>query len=148
MLERDNFDEKTIKRMALAFCKETYSDRMEAAAKVLKSNVIDLEDFFIENPDLEDKLEAEINAYSNKTAHRSIRAGVGEAIKKLNELISFGDEDEQNAYKSANALLNVWAKIETTNTKSKKGDEEDDPFAAIEKEINESISKENSENNK
>ena len=116
-------DDKAIQKIAMVFIRYR---TMEAVANKLETSVDDLEDFFIDNPDVEEKFNTWVEEQSSKLAKRKIRAGLDTAIGKLNELISDPDEDEKYAYQSASTLLNIWTKIDKTNTTGATKEEEDD----------------------
>lgn len=115
-------DEKFMKKIAAHYVRTT---SMFKVAQKVAATEEDFDDIFIDHPDLEDKFNDAIYDYSRTLAHRKIRAGLDEAIGKLNELITDPDEDPQTAYKAANALLSVWTKIESSK-KPGEGKDKDD----------------------
>jgi hypothetical protein len=102
-------DDKFMKKLAATFVR--FKDLNLVASKFATTGEL-IEDIFIDHPDLEDRFNQAVYDYSRTLAMRKIRAGLDEALGKLNELITDPDEDPQVAYKAANALLSVWAKTD------------------------------------
>jgi len=123
--------EKLMKKMAASFVR---FKSLGPFAEKLKTDEEQIEDFFIDYPDAEERFNDAVFAQSTRIAYRMIRAGVPEAIAKLNELISDPDEDQTNAFKSSSALLNTWTKIDNIKS-SAGGKEEDDDLDIIWKDI-------------
>ena len=132
--------EKLMKKMAASFVR---FKSLGPFAEKLKTDEEQIEDFFIDYPDAEERFNDAVFAQSTRIAYRMIRAGVPEAISKLNELITDPDEDPSNAYKSSSALLNTWTKIDNIRAKSGNKDVEEDDLDIIWKEVTENAKKEN-----
>ncbi len=115
--------EKAMKKMAASFVR--YKSLAPFAGK-LELTEDEVEDFFIDFPDVEERFNNAVFDQSTRIAYRMIRAGVPEAIAKLNELITDPDEDQGNAFKSSSALLNTWTKIDNIRAGAGAKEEEDD----------------------
>lgn len=139
-LHRYLMSEKAMKKMAASFVR--YKTLGVFAGK-LEITEEELEEYFIDNPEVEERFNNAVFDQSTKVAYRMIRAGVPEAIAKLNELITDPDEDPGNAYKSSSALLNTWTKIDNIRAKSGNKDVEEDDLDIIWKEVTENAKKEN-----
>ena len=138
-------NDKEIKKIAAHFVR---MKSMEDVAAKLDCSVETLEDIFIDHPDLDEKFNQEVYEYSRKLAYRKIRAGLDEAISKLNELITDPDEAPENAYRSANSLLSIWTKIDATKVPGGGKEEKDDLDDIWELIQDEAQGKKDSENSK
>lgn len=121
-------NEAFIRKLAVKYVK--YKD-MDWAATELGVEGDDIEEVFLERPDLEEKFDDMVYRQSTKLGYRKIRAGLDEAIGKLNELVSDGEGDENTAYKAASKLLDVWSRLDAV----RKEKEEDDDLDTILKEV-------------
>lgn len=121
-------NEAFIRKLAVKYVK--YKD-MDWAATELGVEGDDIEEIFLERPDLEEKFDDMVYRQSTKLGYRKIRAGLDEAIGKLNELVSDGEGDENTAYKAASKLLDVWSRLDAV----RKEKEEDDDLDTILKEV-------------
>jgi len=113
---------KFMKKLAAQYIR---TQNMDMLAQKFATTREVIEDIFIDYPELEEQFDEAVNSHSSTLAHRKIRAGVDEAIGKLNELITDPDEDPQTAYRAANALLSVWAKV-SAKTPGEGKDKKDD----------------------
>lgn len=127
--------ERIMKKMAASFIRYK---TLRVFAKQHNTSEEDIENYFIEFPHEEDRFNDAVYEQSKKLAYRAIRAGVPEAIAKLNELITDPEEDATNAYKSSSALLNTWTKIDNIQPERCKTEEEMDDLDLIWQEVVES----------
>ena len=121
--------EKQRKKMAALYVR---NQSLSAIAARIDCTEEELDEMFIDYPELSQKFDDAIYEYSSGRAYRNIRAGIGEAIAKLNELITDGDEDQKYAYQSASTLLNIWTKIDKLQTPA---EEKEDELDMIYKEL-------------
>lgn len=138
------FNDRNLKKLAAKYVKHR---DLEFAAMDMGFSGDDVEEFFIDYPEREDKFDQFVYDHSTKLGKRKIRAGLDEAIGKLNELISDPDEDQNNAFRSASKIVDVWTKIDAANKDEKEKDEDDLDliWRAID---NEQTAKESSKDNK
>lgn len=139
-LKRALASERAMKKMAASFVR--YKSLRPFATKIGTTEE-ELEEFFIDHPEVEERFNQAVFDQSTKVAYRMIRAGVPEAIAKLNELITDPEEDATNAYKSSSALLNTWTKIDNIHARAgmPTEEEEDDELDLIWKEVTEDAKK-------
>lgn len=117
-LKRDNF----LKKLAVRFVK--HKDMTQAAIAMGSTEDL-IEEVFIDHPEIEEKFDNYIYEQATKLGYRKIRAGLDEAIGKLNELVTDSNEDQNNAFRSASKILDVWARIEHLKKPGSKEEKDD-----------------------
>ncbi len=136
-------DNKFMRKLGMKFCR---SKDMSDIAFKFGFDEEDIEDLFIDYPELEDQFNQAVYDYSRTLAYRKIRAGLDEAITRLNEYITDYDEDPQISFKSASALLSIWARIDTSKMSPGGREEKDDLDEIWEQVTNETATKEDLKN--
>lgn len=134
-------DDKFLRKLAAKYVK--YRDMNWAARELGEESEDSIEEAFIDNPGVEKKFDDMVYEHSTKLGYRKLRAGLDEALGKLNELVTDGDEDENNAFRAASKIVEVWTKLDAQR---KSREEETDELDEIWKQVaeDESGSKENS----
>jgi hypothetical protein len=121
-------DDKNLRKLVVKYVK--HKD-LELAAHEIGTTEDDVEEFFMANPKAEEKFDELLYERATRMGYRKLRAGLDEAIGRLNELVSDGDEDQTNAFKSASKILDVWSRLDG----AKKKEEDEDDLDAIYKQI-------------
>lgn len=126
-------DEKLIQKAASFYVRHQNLRRFASMMEVTED---DIEEIFVDYPQIEEKFNEKVFEESSKLARRKMRAGVPEAVNKLNELITDGEGDEKYAYQSASTLLNIWTRLDAKreNTSNDDEDELDKIWQEIERE--------------
>jgi len=123
-------DDKFLRKLAAKYVK--YKDIDWAAYDLGEESGDSIEEAFIDDPKLEKKFDDMVYEHSTKLGYRKLRAGLDEALGKLNELVTDGDEDENNAYRAASKIVEVWTKLDAQR---KSREEETDELDEIWKQV-------------